>query len=151
MLLLLDLEYCNKNYFKFLDLIINGEIIDAKWKHSFNFIASALVLLTGNQILFDEYSKNIIYLPFNTPKKKVYNLFKVNFFNNSILTNSFPGFINWILDNPKENLELFKDIEQLNNRINSFPNTNFLLDFSYFNKYLDINDNDLQLFNNLLI
>lgn len=150
LLLFLDLDDFNKKYLKSLDLIINGEIIDAKRRHSFNFKPSCLVLFTSN-FIFEECSifNNIIYLPFNKPEKGVDCLFRENFYDNSVLTDSLPGFINWILDNPKENLELFKDIKLLNNKINSISNKNSLLDFDYFSKYLDIEDNHLILLNNL--
>lgn len=124
LLLLSDIDQKKADVTK-LKLIISGDMIDAerKFEQPFEFFPSCLVMITSNHMwqIEDTTSgimRRMIYLYFtNVPEQRDPELFYLDYSGKpkGKLSESLPGFINWILANPLENLNLFtKDTSKLN-------------------------------------
>jgi len=154
--LLIISDFNSKKNLSVLNNIIKSKTITTRRNCNFEFQPSCLVLFTNNQIwpiisTVPEFSDHIIYLPLNKPKNFIFGLSTLDFFGNKTLFDSFPGFINWVLANPSDNLKLFEDIGKLNKRIdsNKILNNNSLVNFNYFSGFLDISQEEIDLLDNL--
>jgi len=124
LLLLSDIDDSRSDVNK-IKLIISGDMLAAerKFEQPFEFFPTCLVLISSNHIwqptdTSSGIMRRIVYLNFNNiPDSRNPDLFYLDINSNprGILAESLPGFINWILANPIEKLELFsKDISILN-------------------------------------
>jgi putative DNA primase/helicase len=127
LLLISDAEYYTGDVTVFKS-IISGDLIPAemKFQQGFEFNPNCLVLITSNHIWQPKDNssgimRRIIYLPFtNIPKIKDPELFYLNINGEpkGKLANSLPGFINWVLSCPEEDLDIFnKEILELNDQL----------------------------------
>jgi hypothetical protein len=141
-----DMESKNFKKTAILKKIINSEKIKINfskfYKLTSNVNLNSLVIIISNHICKgkERNIKNIIYLPITGEKEISLQA--------DLLKASLPGFINWVLDNPKENLNLFNDIRRLNYKIDcleeskgtfdgsSLVDPNSLLDLDYFKNYI---------------
>ena len=139
LLLLSDIDDAISDVNK-LKLIISGDLLAAekKFQAPFEFFPTCLTLISSNHIWqpSDTSSgiiRRIIYLPFNNiPSARDPEFFYLDpkGYPQGRLAPSLPGFINWILNNPQEQLKLFsKDINLLNEELSPHisKNTNTLL------------------------
>lgn len=117
---------------------------EKKFEHPFEFQPSCLVILSSNHIWEPEdissgIMRRVIYLPFdNIPAMRDPDLFYLDSKSRpqGKLSESLSGFINWILANPSDNLNLFlTDILSLNTQISSsvVKDTNNLLRWASYN------------------
>ena len=130
-----------------LKTIVNSEKVKINFSNYYKLTRkvklNSSVLITSNHIWKgkDATIENIIYLPIN--KKEIQN---------SLIESSLPGFINWILDTPKNNFNLFENITQLNYQIDSYEESEerfngltparnqSLIDLDYFKNYINIDE-----------
>ena len=153
LIIIKDMESKNYKNTAILKTIINLEKVKINFSKYLKLTRkvklNSLVLIASNHICKgkDRNINNIIYLPIAADAAIQASKNK-NFFSDGSIEASLPGFINWVLDNPKENLNLFSDIRKLNYKIDCLEESkgtfdgstlvdpDSLLNLDYFKNYI---------------